>query len=315
MTKSARIQECVIHYLSDGRVRSNGEIKAFLAESDVGAYTEGQFAGSLTTLLRRGSIKKMNRGKYKIRRGEEEPAMRTCFVVSPIGDVGSEVRDKANKLFNHIVKPVCDACGFEAIRIDQLNDANSITQTIIERLETADLVIADVSGHNPNVFYEIGFRTRTNRPIIHLKEKGELLPFDITTIRAYDYDLTDLDDVVQTKDRLKRTIQSLSFPPPDDGEQDGEEARHEDRASLLPILYQIMDAISALQGEVRANNSEMLQTVIRTMQSGQPQMLPETALQAQLLGALVQNPDSLAKLAGLAERHPSTDDENDPAKP
>lgn len=191
MTKSAEIQRTVLTLLSDGAQHTVQEMKATLAQDGISEYTEGQFAGSLNTLIRNGSIKKNNRGIYSIETRSEK--MMTCFVVSPIGEDGSPTRANADKLFKYIIKPVCEKCGFDAIRVDQLNDANSITQTIINKLDHAELVIADLTEHNPNVFFEMGYRAQTQKPIIHLKSKGEKIPFDVTTIRAFDYDLTDLD--------------------------------------------------------------------------------------------------------------------------
>ena len=43
------------------------------------------------------------------------------------------------------------------------------------------------------------------------RSKGEKIPFDVTTIRAFDYDLTDLDNVEQLRERLQKTIQSFDF--------------------------------------------------------------------------------------------------------
>lgn len=241
--------------------------------------------------------------------------MKMCFIVSPIGDAGSDIRKNADKLFKHIIKPVCDNCGFDAIRVDQLNDTHSITQTIINMLETADLVMADISGHNPNVLYEIGFRTRTNKPMIHLKAKGEKLPFDINTIRTFDYDLTDLDDVEEIKRRLIQTIESLSFPISDDDIQNDNKAAHDNTANILPILYQIIDAITDLQNEVKTNNNEIIQTVIKAMQNAQPQISPETALQTQLLGAFMQNPDNMIKMVEAMEKFPSKEGKGKVQKP
>lgn len=209
MTKSAEIQRTVLTLLSDGAQHTVQEMKAALAQDGISEYTEGQFAGSLNTLIRNGSIKKNNRGIYSIKTRSEK--MMTCFVVSPIGEDGSPTRANADKLFKYIIKPVCEECGFDAIRVDQLNDANSITQTIINKLDHAELVIADLTEHNPNVFFEMGYRAQTQKPIIHLKSKGEKIPFDVTTIRAFDYDLTDLDNVEQLRDRLQKTIQSFDF--------------------------------------------------------------------------------------------------------
>ena len=45
--------------------------------------------------------------------------MKTCFVVSPIGDVGRETRINADKLFKYIIRPVCESCGLEAVRTSE----------------------------------------------------------------------------------------------------------------------------------------------------------------------------------------------------
>ena len=303
MTSSARIQEFIIKCINDEQNHSVQEIKAYLAEVGVRDYTEGQFSGSINTLLRNGSIKKIDRGLYAYNKGERN--MKKCFVVSPIGDAGSDTRNKADKLFKYIIKPVCESCGFDAIRVDQINAADSITQTIIDNLETADLVIADISGHNPNVFYEIGFRTRTKKTIVHLKPTGESLPFDINTVRTFDYDLTDLDSVSTVKDRLEQTINSFEYPSEDYNNDIEEDNREKISEPIMPILYQILDAITDLKSEVNSKNDETLGTVIRTMQSTQPQMSAETAMQAQLMSAFLQNPESMIKLAEIADKFPS----------
>ena len=172
MTKSARIQEGVVEFLADGCPHTVQEIKSFLQQVGISDYSEGQFSGSINTLLRNQSIKKIDRGIYKINQNfGGKTFMKTCFVVSPIGDVGSEIRINADKLFKYIISPVCKSCGFEPVRVDQINDSDSITQTIIDKLLSSELVIADISGHNPNVFYEMGYRKCTDKPIIHLKKK------------------------------------------------------------------------------------------------------------------------------------------------
>lgn len=231
--------------------------------------------------------------------------MKKCFVVSPIGDEGSAIRINADKLYKYVIKPVCGMCGFEAIRVDQLNDANSITQTIIEFLEDAELVIADITEHNPNVFYEIGYRTRTKKPIIHLKAKSERLPFDINTIRTFEYDLTDLDSVEEIKDRLAQTIKSFDFSSYE--EVSGDEENENISSPIMPVLYQILDAVTALEKEVKSTNSETIETVIKSMQKTQPQVSPDTALQMQLIGSLMQNPESFMKLIELSEKLPSSE--------
>jgi len=276
MISSARIQESILEYLEDKENHSVQEIKNHLSDVGISSndYSEGQFAGSINTLLRNGSIKKIHRGIYAIKKGKEN--MKRCFVVSPIGDPESDIRKNADKLFKYIIKPVCEECDFEAIRVDQLNDANSITQTIIDELENSDLVIADVTGNNPNVFYEMGFRARTKKPIIHLKSKGENLPFDIATIRALEYDLTDLDNVEEVKSRLLKTVKTFTFPNSDETEVDNDDVDTA-LASITPTLYQILDSISGLRNDMKRSNAETISAVVKATRNTQSHALNEDA--------------------------------------
>lgn len=59
MTKSARIQEGVVEFLADGCPHTVQEIKSFLQQVGISDYSEGQFSGSINTLLRNQSIKKL----------------------------------------------------------------------------------------------------------------------------------------------------------------------------------------------------------------------------------------------------------------
>lgn len=299
MVSSSKIQEKIIELLVDQENHSVQEMKSHLSESGVNDYTEGQLAGSLNTLQRNGMIRKIDRGVYAL--GKRREDMRKCFVVSPIGEDGSDIRLNADKLFKYIIKPVCELCEFDPIRVDQLNDANSITQTIIEHLENADLVIADITGHNPNVFYEMGYRARTKKPMVHLKKKGENLPFDVNTIRTFEYDLTDLDSVEEIKERLQKTIESFAYPDSDNALED-EAAPENTIASIMPVLYQILDATEEIKNDVKNISTDTIATVIRSMQPAQPQMSGETALQMQLVNGFMKDPEGFMKLIEYTEK-------------
>jgi len=64
---------------------------------------------------------------------------------------------------------------------------------VYERLVSADLVIADLSGGNPNVFYELAVRHMTRKPFVQLLIKGEALPFDVAPERTVHFSF-DVDD-------------------------------------------------------------------------------------------------------------------------
>lgn len=288
--------------MSDGKKYNIGAMKAHLSKVGITGYSEGQFAGSLRTMVNNGSINNIRRGVYSIKKKKGGVGLKTCFVVFPIGESESETRGNADKLFKYIIKPVCDACGFEAVRVDKLNDASSITKTIIDYLESAELVIADITEHNPNVFFEMGYRNRTKKPVIHLKRKGESLPFDVTAIRTLDYDLTDLDSVEEVKTRLKKTVESFNYQ--ETAEEPEEEPEESALSDVMPILYQILDSVSDVKNEIKNISTETIGTVIRCMQNNQPPMSQDTAIQMQLVSGMLQNPDSFMKLAELCEKLP-----------
>lgn len=100
---------------------------------------------------------------------------KACFVVCPIGADGSETRMRADLLSDFVIEPVLAASPFSMVvsRADKLGQPGFITNQIIKELETADLVVADLSDGNPNVFYEVAIRHVTRRPFIHLITKGQ----------------------------------------------------------------------------------------------------------------------------------------------
>ena len=304
MTKSARIQEKIVDFLADSCPHTVQEIKSFLEQVGISDYSEGQFSGSINTLLRNKSIKKTDRGIYVINQNKGGISlMKTCFVVSPIGDVGSETRINADKLFKYIISPVCESCGFEAVRVDQINDSDLITQTIIDKLLSSELVIADISGHNPNVFYEMGYRKCTDRPIIHLKKKGESIPFDVNTVRTFEYDLTDLDNVEETKKRLEQTIGTFSFEIQDNTlGQDEEQSKQIFSQGILTMLYQIQDSITELKEQISKKDTETIQAIMQTsLNNVQKEESTDTIMMKMLLPELLKNPESFQNLMQMAE--------------
>ncbi|URW86801.1 hypothetical protein M5E86_04085 [Blautia wexlerae] len=115
----------------------------------------------------------------------------------------------------------------------------------------------------------MGYRASTGKPIIHLKCKNERIPFDIAGIRAFDYDLSDLDSVEEIKSRLIKTIGALSFDTKSDQNNEDDSDTKEmngDISQLIPILYEIQDDISQLKKEIHNKDTETIQAVIKARQ-------------------------------------------------
>ncbi len=102
---------------------------------------------------------------------------KTCFVISPIGEDGSDVRQFADDIFELLIQPALKTFNFEIVRADKIPHASTITSDIIQLVQNAELCIIDLTNHNPNVFYECGRRHETGKPFIQLIKKGEKLPY------------------------------------------------------------------------------------------------------------------------------------------
>jgi hypothetical protein len=74
-------------------------------------------------------------------------------------------------------------------------------------------VVADITGHNPNVFYELAIAHGYQRPVVHLGQKGETLPFDIADMRTIFYDVTDLYSVRECVAKVKAAAQTALADP------------------------------------------------------------------------------------------------------
>jgi hypothetical protein len=115
----------------------------------------------------------------------EAPRTKLCFVVGPIGELGTEIRKHADWLLNGIIRPALDEFhAFHVKRADHDVRPGLIDVQMINDIIDADLVIADLSLRNPNAFYEIGIRHMTRKPIIHMQLATESTPFDVSQYRA-----------------------------------------------------------------------------------------------------------------------------------
>src|SRR4051812_10120416 len=106
------------------------------------------------------------------------------FVPSPIGADESVERKRSDKLLAYIISPVVEELGNRGIKAslirgDKIPSPGRISKQIIEEIVRCDVMIADVTGNNANVFYEIGLRQALLKPYVLMAEKGHRLPFDL----------------------------------------------------------------------------------------------------------------------------------------
>ena len=138
---------------------------------------------------------------------------KTCYIIGPIGKPDSDVRKWADFVKSHIIKPVVTECGYQDPQRSDIDQAESSIMTgIVQQMFGADLVIADLTGHNPNVFYELGIRNCAKKPVIHLIKDGQSPPFDLAGNRAISIS-TDHVETLKAHAEIKERIKAIEKNP------------------------------------------------------------------------------------------------------
>jgi tetratricopeptide (TPR) repeat protein len=109
-----------------------------------------------------------------------------AFIVRPFGPRSGIDFDRVEQ---ELIGPVLDSLGIEGRTTQEIARAGNIRTDMFARLLLADLVIADISVHNANVYYELGIRHGLRpRTTILIRAKGDDVPFDLQTDRYLEYD-------------------------------------------------------------------------------------------------------------------------------
>jgi len=130
---------------------------------------------------------------------------KTCFVIAPIGPTDSPIRRKIDGLMDEVFIPVLDELGCSVQIAHRIAAPGRITNQIMKHIIGDDLVIADLSGLNPNVMYELAIRHTINKPVIQICETETRLPFDVSDERTIFYD-DDVSGIRDLRNQLRKTI-------------------------------------------------------------------------------------------------------------
>lgn len=133
--------------------------------------------------------------------------LKHCFIITPIGGIGSDIFKKTDGLIKSVIRPVLNELGFEALPAYDINDAGSITKQIIQHILNDELVICNLTGLNPNVMYELAIRHSYGKKVVIMAEDKTVLPFDISDQRTIFYE-DSLSGSETVKPFLKRMIKA-----------------------------------------------------------------------------------------------------------
>ncbi|HEX8098721.1 MAG TPA: hypothetical protein VF660_00790 [Actinomycetota bacterium] len=128
------------------------------------------------------------RTKKPAKRPADVPAKGTgrdiCFVIMPFGGW-------LDDYYETIYAPAIEAVELEPHRADDLYRPSTIVNDIWSYTQRAKLLLADLTGKNPNVFYELGLAHALGKPAILVAESMDDIPFDLRALRIIVYDKND----------------------------------------------------------------------------------------------------------------------------
>lgn len=121
----------------------------------------------------------------KLERAANVSATDSCFVMQPFADpLGS--------YYEKIYKPAIEKAGLKPIRADaDIFGTGKIMDQVWTGLNSAKVLVAELTSRNPNVFYELGLAHALKKPVVLVSSNEEDVPFDLHHIRVIYYDVTD----------------------------------------------------------------------------------------------------------------------------
>jgi hypothetical protein len=126
----------------------------------------------------------------------------------PLDQEGSETRKRTDDVIEYIIGPAVAQHGFEVIAPHRIATPGIISRQVIEHIARAELVIADLTDQNPNVFYELALRHAVRKPLIQIIQKGQKIPFDVAQQRTVEYG-TDVSGAARAKDEISMQVKEI----------------------------------------------------------------------------------------------------------
>ena len=132
--------------------------------------------------------------REKLMSRETEQKLR-AFVLMPFDPEFDEI-------FKELIKPALEEAGYDVKRADSILNQQNILKDVIRGIAEADIVVADLTTLNANVFYELGISHTMQKSTVLLAQSGEDIPFDLKSYRVISYS-THFNEAHQLSQALK----------------------------------------------------------------------------------------------------------------
>ena len=124
-----------------------------------------------------------------------------CFLLMPF-------EEKRGPIYEDHIRVVVESEGLSCLRSDEIAGTNLITWDIWEKINRARLIIADLTGKNANVFYEVGLAHALGKEVILITQTIKDVPFDLRALRCLVYSFTPR-GMKDMESKLRATIRQI----------------------------------------------------------------------------------------------------------
>lgn len=202
-----------------------------------------------------------------------------------------------NEIYNLFIAEALTCVGFEVFRADDIKSNQNIIQDIVSSILSADIIIADLTGANPNVYYELGLAHAARKHVILITQNIDDLPFDLRPYRVIPYD-THFATIKKAREELitlsKGAIDgSIPF-----GSPVTDFAPKNDETGIIPQKFQIN-----LSGKEEDGELGFLDHMVN-IEDGFNEMTKTITEIGEKTNELTENTNKFTKAIGIASKNP-----------
>ena len=198
---------------------------------------------------------------------------KTCFVIMPFSKTASCTKREWTEVFENVLKPAIEDAGLDYECRRSTATRGNIVKAILQYLNEAYIVLADLTDRNANVFYELGVRHSLKDRSILIAQKKEDIPFDLQTYAYHVYDWKTDEGRKELAEKIGQLLKEVEGNPdrPDNPvsdflrnttetnyEKNAVEVAQEEEADAQPLLGPSAEGLDAAALARKLSRSEDL---------------------------------------------------------
>ena len=152
------------------------------------------------------TVAKKKVAKKAARKTAAKKAAGSCFTIMPFGGWFDDY-------YERIYQAAIEAGGLTPKRADDLYRPSTVVNDIWQMTQEARIILADLTGKNPNVFYELGLAHALAKPAILVTESMDDIPFDLRSLRVLSYDKNQPDWGIKLQEDITQAIEEILQSP------------------------------------------------------------------------------------------------------